>query len=108
MLSTGSSPERGRRRRREAGGEREEERGRRRRGGNRDNWIQAIRRKEGNSDIRREVDDGKTDAGRGGAAKGGDADGARRSIGGDREGYMAAAAAMATIGVVEQAGQLSY
>lgn len=35
-----------------------------------DNWIEAIRRrKEGNSEIRREVDDGKTDAGRGGVAK---------------------------------------
>lgn len=49
-----------------------------------DNWIEAIRRrKEGNSEIRREVDDGKTDAGRGGVAKREDADRISRSIGGD-------------------------
>ncbi|CAG13742.1 unnamed protein product, partial [Tetraodon nigroviridis] len=35
-----------------------------------DNWIEAIRRrKEGNSEIRGEVDDGKTDAGRGGGSE---------------------------------------
>lgn len=60
MFSKASSP---------AAREREEERGET--GGVCwDNWIEAIRRrKEGNSEIRREVDDGKTGAGRGGVAK---------------------------------------
>lgn len=72
-----------------------------------DNWIEAIRRKEGNPEIRWEVDDGKT--GEEGLAKTRrwreQADVSEETGNTLRKGRMAA---MATIGVVKQGGQLSH